>query len=104
MTIHEALSCGLPVIAWQRGCIESVLDRGTGLVIKQKDDFVRLTIERILLWASSVAEYRCASETAYKRFLFLRAHNQKKIHFLFKKMFIGDDRFSNFQENELAGG
>jgi len=103
LTIHEALSCGLPVIAWQRGCIESVLSQGAGLIIKQTDDFVRLAVERILLWASSASEYRRASANAYKRFLYLRGHYQKKMYFLFSKMFVLDDRFKNIYGNELPG-
>ena len=88
LTIHEALTCGLPVIAWQRGCIESVLDNEAGLVIKQADNFVKLAVERLLMWNSSGTEYRRASTSAYERSLFLSFHYQKKIHFLFSKMFV----------------
>ena len=101
LTIHEALTCGLPVIAWQRGCIESVLDNEAGLVIKQADNFVKLAVERLLMWNSSGAEYRRASTSAYERSLFLSFHYHKKIHFLFSKMFVWDDRFNNYYGMEL---
>jgi glycosyltransferase involved in cell wall biosynthesis len=103
LTIHEALSFGLPVIAWQRGCIESVLDNEGGLVIKQTDNFVKLAVERLLMWNSSGTEYRRASTSAYERSLFLSVHYQKKIHFLFSKMFVWDDRFNNYYGTELPG-
>lgn len=103
LTIHEAMATGLPVIAWQRGCIESVLDAGAGLVIKQSDDFVRLAVERLLLWNSYTAEYRRASESAYKRSLSLRNHYQKKMNQLFYNMFVRNDLFKNNYGNERPG-
>ena len=101
LTIHEAMATGLPVIAWQRGCIKDIISSKSGFVVKQQDDFVKSAAERILLWALSPEEYRRVSICAYKRFLFLRSHSQEKIKFLFGEMLMGDDRSKNFRVNKI---
>ena len=88
LTIHEAMATGLPVIAWQRGCIRDIINPEAGFVIKQNEDFVKLAVERILLWAFSAEEYRRASADAYKQSIRLRAHYQEALDNLFSEMLI----------------
>ena len=101
LTIHEAMATGLPVIAWQRGCIKDIISSESGFVVNQQGNFVKSAAERILLWALLPEEYRRVSICAYKRFLFLRRNSQEKIKFLFGEMLMGDDRSKNFQFNKI---
>jgi len=86
LTIHEAMATGLPVIAWQRGCIQDIINPKAGFVIKQNEDFVKLAIERILLWAFSAEEYRRASANAYRQFIRLHTVCQKNLEKLVDQM------------------
>lgn len=86
LTIHEAMATGLPVIAWQRGCIQNIINFKSGFVVKQQDDFVKSAAERILLWASSPSEYRCVSDSAYNHFINLRKIYQEKLKNLLVQM------------------
>ena len=86
LTIHEAMATGLPVIAWQRGCIQNIISSKSGFVVKQQDDFAKSAVERILLWASSPSEYRRVSASAYNHFINLRKIYQEKLKNLLVQM------------------
>ncbi len=86
LTIHEAMATGLPVIAWQRGCIKDIISSKSGFVVNQQDDFVKSAVERILLWASSPSEYRRVSASAYNHFINLRKIYQEKLKNLLVQM------------------
>jgi len=86
LTIHEAMATGLPVIAWQRGCIQNMISSNSGFVVKQQDDFVKSSVERILLWASSPSEYRRVSASAYNHFINLRKNYQNKLKNLLEQI------------------
>jgi glycosyltransferase involved in cell wall biosynthesis len=86
LTIHEAMATGLPVIAWQRGCIKDIISSESGFVVNQQDDFVKSAVEQILLWALSPEEYRRVSVNAYNHFIDLRKNYKKKLNNLLEQM------------------
>jgi glycosyltransferase involved in cell wall biosynthesis len=78
LVIHEAMSHRIPVIAKARGCIESVLQPKSGLAIKCNEDFVKVTVKRLLSWQMSPNEFQQASLSALQSFLLYRANEAKK--------------------------
>lgn len=86
LTIHEAMSYGIPVIAWERGCIKSILTSDVGLVIEQTEDFVSEAVERIKLWQASPQSYQTASSTALERFLTTKTKYTKRFDELLSMM------------------
>jgi len=50
LTIHEAMAKAVPVIAIERGCISCFVNEETGLLIKQKEDFLTKALDKIIEW------------------------------------------------------
>jgi glycosyltransferase involved in cell wall biosynthesis len=75
LTVYEALSHGVPVVAWGRGCVtEMLLGRGAGWVIPPERDFIEGAVKNITHLHASPEALRKASAAA--RESFLRARTQ----------------------------
>jgi len=68
LTIHEAMSRGIPVIAYGRGCIPEIVGSDGGLVIDPAEPFVPAALAQLGRWLAGPAAFRIASTTAAKRF------------------------------------
>lgn len=69
---HEAMSFGVPVIAFGRGCIPEIIRGSGGVVVDPSDDFVRSAMEKIVAWQYDQADYRecsIASRAQFERLL-----------------------------------
>jgi glycosyltransferase involved in cell wall biosynthesis len=64
LVVYEALSAGVPVIAYSRGCIACQLPTGAGLIIEPDDDFVAAACAQIKRWSQDVHEWGLASRRA----------------------------------------
>jgi glycosyltransferase involved in cell wall biosynthesis len=72
LTVHEALSCGVPVIASAVGCMPEVLDREAGAVLTSLATFPRDAADLIEQWRSNPDSFRRRSRAARSRFNVLR--------------------------------
>lgn len=68
LVVLEALSNGRPVIAYDRGCIPSILASGGGHVISRQDPFAPIAIELIAKWISEGDVFREEQQRALRRF------------------------------------
>ena len=68
IVIHEALSRGIPVIAFGRGCIPEVISAASGLVIDPRVSFAPAAGAKIKEWRDYPESYRPASRAARARF------------------------------------
>lgn len=68
LTIHEAMSHGLPVITYGRGCIPEIVGSESGKVIDPDESFGREALEKIKEWIASPKLFETASKAAAKRF------------------------------------
>jgi glycosyltransferase involved in cell wall biosynthesis len=73
VTILEALSHGVPVVAFARGCIEGMVPAGAGAVFPYSDGFVCQTIDALRLLAESPAALAKARYVAHMAFESQRA-------------------------------
>jgi glycosyltransferase involved in cell wall biosynthesis len=78
LVVFEALSHGLPVIAFDRGCIaEQVGD--AGLIIKSNADFVTSCVALIASWSEDGAAHEAMRACAYERFKSLHGYAQRQL-------------------------
>ena len=67
IAILEALAYGIPVIAWDRGCIGSILRRGAdmpGEAIATDHPYLPEAVQRIEAWIEKPESFREASKNA----------------------------------------
>lgn len=82
LTIHEAMSSGIPVIARSMGCISSMITSDMGLVVNTNDDFVEKAFAQLMSWYSSPNIFRAASRAAFKRFSAARISYSQQLQVL----------------------
>lgn len=68
LTVHEAMSRGIPVIAYGRGCIPEIIGADSGLVIDPAAPFVSAALAKLESWLADPAAFAAASRAASKRF------------------------------------
>ena len=64
LVIIEALSRGIPVIAFSRGCIGSYLTAPAGYAVPPDADFAKMALRRITAWINEPEKYLHASDEA----------------------------------------
>jgi glycosyltransferase involved in cell wall biosynthesis len=69
VTVLEALAHGVPVIAWERGCLSSMIEGTEGLLIPKSSNFVPAAVRHVLAWRNMPQTYCEASEAAIHQFL-----------------------------------
>ncbi len=82
LVIHEAMSRGVPVIAYSRGCIEEIVTDQVGLQMAPTEDFVAGTVEKIKEWYSNPQAFQLASQAAARRFCQARSLHMKQMNAL----------------------
>jgi len=61
VTVIEALTVGVPVIATDRGCLPTLVSQDFGLVISTGGDFVELAVKQLRSWLEHPGDYSKAS-------------------------------------------
>lgn len=89
LVIHEAMSRGVPVVAYARGCIENIVVPSVGYSIPANDNFLEPCFAKLNYWASNPPYLESASIQAYSQFLREKEINMNKIHNLCIRV-IGD--------------
>jgi len=68
LVIHEAMRSSVPVIAYQRGCIEQIINESNGLSIPSQFNFVDCAYRQILEWTNHPDRYQKISAGAFNSF------------------------------------
>jgi len=79
LVIHEAMSRGVPVIAYSRGCIEQIITDQVGLRLAPAEDYVAGAIDRINEWLSNPQTFQLVSQASLNRFNEARSLHIKKM-------------------------
>ena len=68
LVVLEAMSHGIPVIAYGRGCIPEIIRGGCGRIVKLKEDFAPSALDQIKIWLSNPIAFEEASKAASLRY------------------------------------
>jgi glycosyltransferase involved in cell wall biosynthesis len=68
LVVHEAMARGIPVIAWERGCLSDMVVPDSGVLVQRDQDFVAATLEWLLTWQREPAAFAEVSKAAAKDF------------------------------------
>lgn len=79
VTILEALSFGVPVIASKRGCISSIVSERSGLIVFDHDQYVAEATNFVESLATGKASIEMISEGALEQFNELRVRNANRL-------------------------
>jgi glycosyltransferase involved in cell wall biosynthesis len=78
LTIHEAMSRGVPVIARGRGCIPEIVRAGTGRLVAPGAQFVEKAMNQLEEWAETSIDFENASQRAGQCFEQLYAESRRR--------------------------
>lgn len=78
LTLHEAMSRGIPVIAYGRGVIPEIVGKDCGKVIDPSEPFVPAALMQIKVWLHKPAVFEAASRVAVQRFAETYHRNEKQ--------------------------
>jgi len=75
LVIHEAMSHSVVVIAYDRGCISSIIPKNTGIVIKKDKQYVSDAVNQIIYWIKYPEKLKRTKALSFKQF-----NHQKSIN------------------------
>lgn len=78
VTVYEAMSHAVPVIAYGRGAIPEILSPDCGLVVDPEQPFVTAALEQLKRWLADPAAFQAASQAAVMRFANIYAENETR--------------------------
>ena len=79
IVLNEAMAAGVPVIACRRGCTETLVGDGAGLVVKDSTQFVELAVRQMQTWMDDAAQYHTASSAAIQQAAMLEREGQEQL-------------------------
>jgi glycosyltransferase involved in cell wall biosynthesis len=82
LVIHEAMSRGVPVIAYSNGCIEQIISKHVGLRLSPSEDFVKATTDKIQEWLANPPAYQLISQASLNQFYQARTLHIKNFDML----------------------
>jgi glycosyltransferase involved in cell wall biosynthesis len=77
VTVHEAMSRGIPVVAYGRGSIPEIVCTHCGLVIDPAEPFVPAAWAQLERWLADATAFQAASEAAVEQFV--RSYNDNEV-------------------------
>lgn len=75
LTIHEAMSRALPVLAFDRGCIQEIIPSSAGAVLRDADDVVSRSVDVLMQWRECPSRLQQASSAAFDAY-----HDLRELH------------------------
>jgi glycosyltransferase involved in cell wall biosynthesis len=79
LVIHEAMSRGVPVIAYSRGCIEQIITDQVGLQLAPEEDYVAKAVAKIQEWLLNPKEFQLVSQSSLSKFNEYRLLHSKRM-------------------------
>lgn len=90
VTLHEAMSRGISVVAYGRGCIPEIVGPNCGLVIDPQAPFVPAALAQIKAWLDDSEAFEAASRAAAQRFAETYSENERRWQVLLNDLTQGD--------------
>ena len=89
LTILEATSLGVPVIATGRGCVEELATETSSIYVHDRSQFIDAATERVLGWAANPLKFQEVSAQARACYILRRNLNQAAFEKLFGELNAG---------------
>ncbi len=86
VVVYEAMERGIPVIAWNRGCVSSIVRGGAGQVIERNLDFSPVAVALLLQWQRDPNAFFQASNAAATEFARQQAWYQQNMDVLLNQL------------------
>ncbi len=83
LVVLEAMSYGIPIIAYGRGCIPEIVNNSFGMVVNTSEEFIPAAIEQIKVWLCNPTAFEAASQAAARNFVDIYNRNNQKYSKLF---------------------
>ena len=83
LTIIESMSCGVPILARSRGCINEMVTSQAGAVIDFKDDFISVAIDYLRVWSTKPETFIEKSKGAFARHKNMRISSMEALENLY---------------------
>ena len=77
LVIHEAMSHGIPVIAYNKGCIKEILKQNSGIVVELNLNFIKYAIKLINIWINNPKTFDLIKTNSQNRYI--RTKNKSKV-------------------------
>jgi glycosyltransferase involved in cell wall biosynthesis len=77
VVVLEAIGHGVPVVAWERGCLATMVPPTSGLLVDRDHDFVAAAVDRLIGWQRDSAGFAEISKAAAKEFV--RQHVESRV-------------------------
>ena len=68
LVIHESMSHGIAVIAWNRGCISNIIPKNTGIVIENDKQYISHALNQIIFWINNPERLILIRKLSLKQF------------------------------------
>lgn len=78
LTLHEAMTRAIPILAYGRGCIPEIVGPDCGLVIDPNQPFVPAALVQIEAWMADPAAFEVASTASAARFA--KTYTESEVH------------------------
>lgn len=69
LVIHEAMSHGIPVIAYNKGCIAEIVKQDSGLVVELNLNFTNYTVKLINNWIENPTVFNQIKTNSYNNYI-----------------------------------
>lgn len=86
LVILEAMSYGVPIITYGRGCIPEIVNDICGLVVDTDEEFIPAAIEQIKMWLYNPTAFEAATQAAARNFIKIHARNNQRCLKLFRDL------------------
>lgn len=77
LVIHEAMSYGIPVIAYNKGCIKEILKQNSGIVVELNLNFINYAVKLINNWINNPKIFHLIKTNSHNRYI--RTKNKSKM-------------------------
>ena len=86
LTVIEGLSYGVPVLTTAKGCLPNMVDKDSGMVIRQDHQYIEIVMNKLNIYRENPEDFSRASTGAIARYNSLRRSSEVALENLFKKI------------------
>lgn len=86
LVIHEAMSYGIPVIAYNKGCIAEIVKHDSGLVVDLNSNFIDYAAKKINNWIDDTNIFNLIKTNAYNTYNEIKDNSKPTLEHIISKI------------------